>query len=88
MPALGANPYVYDIFVETDFMDGETSTDPDKIPAAGTWAIIESAFANSPLINLQFGYQGIQLHIDRGQFLLVETAAMVTSKRMFPHREP
>lgn len=67
LPAMGADKFLYDVFVETDFMDGETTADPDKQPVNTTWPIVEQSYANSPLINLYGGLQGIQLHVDRGQ---------------------
>ncbi len=65
LPKLGANKYIYDLFVEVDFMDGKNGT-PDKIPHTDSWAIVEDAFRNSPFINLMLGIQGVQIHIDRG----------------------
>ncbi len=59
LPALGANKYRKDIFVEVDWIDG---ADPNN----AIWASIESAFTNAPILNSD-GSTGITIHIDRGQ---------------------
>ncbi len=59
LPALGANKYRKDIFVEVDWIDG---ADPNN----AIWTPIETAFANAPILNPD-GSTGITIHIDRGQ---------------------
>jgi hypothetical protein len=46
LPALGADPYRPDIFVEVDVMTGLTNT-----PGAGVWNAARAAFDNAPIIN-------------------------------------
>lgn len=58
LPALGANPFRKDLFVEVDWMDVAT---PDN----AIWANIEDTFADAPILNTD-GSQGITIHIDRG----------------------
>lgn len=58
LPALGADPYHKDMFVEVDWMTAAA-------PNATIWAPIISAFANAPILNSD-GEQGVALHIDRG----------------------
>ena len=59
LPALGADPYHKDLFVECDWMSAAT-------PDTSIWASIESAYANAPVLNSD-GTQGIVIHIDHGQ---------------------
>jgi hypothetical protein len=46
LPALGADPYRPDIFVEVDVMNGLTNT-----PDAAVWDAIRAGFANAPIIS-------------------------------------
>ncbi|MES9970210.1 MAG: hypothetical protein ABW092_09265 [Candidatus Thiodiazotropha sp.] len=58
LPALGANPYRPDVFVEIDIMNGL-----DNPPTAATWTGSEAVFENAPIIN-PIGDNGINIHID------------------------
>ncbi|MCB0641140.1 MAG: hypothetical protein KDC44_05845, partial [Phaeodactylibacter sp.] len=59
LPAMGANPHHFDIFVEVDWMNG-------RAPTAAAWPVVEQTFADAPLLNVLYG-SGIHIHIDRGQ---------------------
>jgi hypothetical protein len=58
LPALGADPYRKDLFIEVDWMVGCE-------PNSAIWDPIESAFKNAPVLNPD-GSHGISAHIDRG----------------------
>ena len=59
LPALGANPYRKDIFVEVDWMSAAA-------PDPNIWGDIENAFNAAPILNSD-GSAGISIHIDHGQ---------------------
>jgi hypothetical protein len=58
LPALGADPFHKDLFVEVDWMSAAA-------PNNTIWARIENTFANAPVLNSD-GNPGIAIHIDRG----------------------
>ena len=57
-PALGANPYQKDLFVEMDYMPGELATEAEL-------DVIVQTFADMPVKNPD-GTTGINLHLDAG----------------------
>ncbi len=73
LPALGADPKHFDLFVEADFMAGPIATDPRQEPLPESWALIEQVFRSAPLLNIS-GTSGIRLHVDRGQGTYVDAA--------------
>ena len=60
LPALGADKYRRDLFLECDIMNGLTNP-----PAAGVFNSVINAFANAPIINIGSLPDGINLVIDR-----------------------
>jgi uncharacterized repeat protein (TIGR01451 family) len=62
LPAMGANPYRKDLFLELDYMVGPGH---DHMPNQNAVAAVVRAFANAPVANPD-GTFGIQLHVDVG----------------------
>lgn len=58
LPALGADPYRPDVFVEIDVMNGLTNT-----PGVAVWDALRAGFANAPIINPRTD-NGINLVLD------------------------
>jgi hypothetical protein len=58
LPALGANPFRPDVFLEVDVMNGLANP-----PAAGVWTSITEAFASAPILN-PVDSNGVHLVID------------------------
>ncbi|UCF78046.1 MAG: hypothetical protein JSW03_07985 [Candidatus Eiseniibacteriota bacterium] len=58
LPALGAEPWRKDLFVEVDWME-------DCEPDGSIWADIEATFEKAPILNAD-GSQGIAIHLDVG----------------------
>lgn len=73
LPALGADPEHFDLFVEADFMAGAITADPRQEPSAESWPLIEAVFRSAPLLNIS-GPSGIRLHVDRGQSTYIDAA--------------
>ena len=68
LPAMGASPVRKDIFVEVDWMNDSDECGPHSHrPSASAVAAVESAFADSPVVNPYGGPTGVNLHIDYGQ---------------------
>jgi hypothetical protein len=71
LPALGANPYRRDIFLEVDIMvDSDDPADPPTFPPIatigdnpGTFDTVRAMFAAAPILN-PYGESGINLVID------------------------
>ena len=62
LPAMGANPYRKDIYVEVDCLQ---AVDHSHCPMIGAIDDVVLAFANAPVANFD-GTTGVQLHIDVG----------------------
>ncbi len=60
LPALGADPYRRDLFLECDIMSGLTNP-----PVAGVFTSFQNSFANAPIINIGDKPDGINLVIDQ-----------------------
>ncbi len=58
LPALGANPYRPDVFLEVDVMNGLANP-----PAAGVWTSMTQAFAAAPILN-PIDSNGVHLVLD------------------------
>ncbi|MEZ4733761.1 MAG: hypothetical protein R3E79_42235 [Caldilineaceae bacterium] len=65
LPAMGADPYIKDVFVEIDYMEKVGAYDPQ--PIASSMQMIVHAFAMAPVDN----NQGIHLHVDYGEDALL-----------------
>ena len=59
LPALGANPFRPDVFLEVDVMNGLANP-----PAAGLWTSMTDAFASAPILN-PIDSNGVHLVIDK-----------------------
>jgi von Willebrand factor type A domain-containing protein/peptidase M66-like protein len=67
LPAMGADPYRKDIFVEIDFME---NSDHSHRPSENALRIVTEAFDRAPVKNKLGRRDGIALHIDAGPLSL------------------
>ncbi|MCA9272718.1 MAG: hypothetical protein KDA31_06705 [Phycisphaerales bacterium] len=84
LPGLGANPLHKDIFIELDWHEPLSGSNPDAYqPPVGYFDILEDMFSNAPLSNPD-GVDGIVVHIDMGQGGLYSGGNRVSSAHTSP----
>lgn len=68
LPAMGAWPVLKDVFIEVDWMEeSEDCGWHSHRPSSEAVAALETAFAESPVLNPYNGPTGVRLHMDYGQ---------------------
>lgn len=70
LPAMGADPYIRDLFLEIDYLKGQTNSEQFRISAKSI-KLVQDAFNNAPCKNLAeqetLSQCGIHLHVDHGE---------------------
>jgi hypothetical protein len=79
LPAMGADPYHKDIFIEIDYMEDAAHSHQPKLAALQK---LIDAFANAPVDNPD-NVQGIHLHIDAGPHTIMNPATNATWSTLY-----